>query len=251
MNLSREDRAPLPPTPLPQTGVPEAADLVFNVARLADCLGRVDGDRVHPQFMIVAYQAVSAALAAEQRMAEMADEMARLERMAMTDPLTGLLNRRGFEAELKRSLAAARRYGETGALIYIDLDGFKPINDAHGHDAGDAVLVALADALQRHVRDCDRIARLGGDEFAVLLTRVVDRDAGLARAEALERVVNALVLEWQGTRIPVRASLGYQAFGPDAQPHDLLGGADRAMYQAKRLRADVADKAADPKARRA
>lgn len=250
MNLSREDRTPLPPKPLPPAGVPETADLVFNVARLADCLGRVEGNGAHPQFMIVAYQAVSAALAAEQRMAEMANEMARLERMAMTDPLTGLLNRRGFEAELKRALAAARRYGETGALIYIDLDGFKPINDTHGHDAGDAVLVALADALQRHVRDCDRVARLGGDEFAVLLTRA-DRDAGLARAEALERMVNAIVLEWRGARIPVRASLGYQAFGADALPRDLLGGADRAMYQAKRLRADVGGRSVDPKARRA
>lgn len=250
MNLSREDRTPLPPKPLPQAGVPEATDLVFNVARLADCLGRIGGTHAQPQFMIVAYQAVSAALAAEQRMAEMADEMARLERMAMTDPLTGLLNRRGFEAELKRTLAAARRYGETGALICIDLDGFKPINDTHGHDAGDAVLVALADALQRHVRDCDRVARLGGDEFAILLTRV-DRDAGLVRAEALDGIVNAIALEWHGARIRVRASLGYQAFGPDAPANDLLGGADRAMYQAKRLRADVAGGPVDTKARRA
>jgi diguanylate cyclase (GGDEF)-like protein len=85
------------------------------------------------------------------------------------DPLTDILNRRGFERELKRSLAYVKRYGTSVALVYVDLDGFKPVNDHHGHAAGDTVLKAIAAALVRNVRASDVVARIGGDEFAVLL----------------------------------------------------------------------------------
>ena len=88
------------------------------------------------------------------------------------DPLTDILNRRGFERELKRSLAYVKRYGTSVALVYVDLDGFKPVNDRHGHAAGDAVLKAIAAALVRNVRASDVVARIGGDEFAVLLWNV-------------------------------------------------------------------------------
>ena len=104
--------------------------------------------------------------------AQLQDSRARildLEARVDVDPLTDVLNRRGFERELKRSLAYVKRYGTSAALIYIDLDGFKPVNDRHGHGAGDAVLKAIAAALLRNVRASDVVARIGGDEFAVLL----------------------------------------------------------------------------------
>ena len=107
--------------------------------------------------------------------------IADLEARVDIDPLTDVLNRRGFERELKRSLAYVKRYGTSAALIYVDLDGFKPVNDRHGHAAGDAVLKAVAAALLRHVRASDVVARIGGDEFAVLLWNV---DGAAAAAKA-------------------------------------------------------------------
>ena len=108
----------------------------------------------------------------ERELAAARSQMAALEARADVDPLTDVLNRRGFERELKRSLAYVKRYGPSAALLYLDLDGFKAVNDRHGHAAGDAVLKAVAMVLSRHVRASDVVARLGGDEFAVLLWNI-------------------------------------------------------------------------------
>src|SRR5262249_36019941 len=94
----------------------------------------------------------------------------RLRHLADHDPLTGLLNRRSFEREVERPLAHCRRYGANGALIVLDLDHFKYVNDSYGHSAGDELIVAVADALRMRLRETDVVARLGGDEFAALLT---------------------------------------------------------------------------------
>ena len=98
-----------------------------------------------------------------------------LEARIDVDPLTETLNRRGFERELTRSLAYVKRYAVSAALVYLDLDDFKPVNDRHGHAAGDAVLKAIAATLVRHVRASDVVARIGGDEFVVLLWNVKRR----------------------------------------------------------------------------
>ena len=108
--------------------------------------------------------------------------IADLEASADTDFLLGVLNRRGFERELHRSIAYIRRYHASGALIVLDVDRLKPINDAFGHAAGDAVLKAVVAALSRHVRSSDLIGRLGGDEFALLLWNLSETDA---RAKAI------------------------------------------------------------------
>ena len=113
----------------------------------------------------------------ERELAAARAQMAALAARAEIDPLTDILNRRGFERELKRSLAYVKRYGTSAALIYLDLDDFKRINDRHGHAAGDAVLKAVAMVLTRHVRASDLVARLGGDEFAVLLWNLTEADA--------------------------------------------------------------------------
>src|SRR5215216_2317798 len=92
-----------------------------------------------------------------------------LEASAETDALTGVFNRRGFERELKRSLAYVKRYWTRAALMYVDLDRFKPVNDRHGHAAGDAILQAVGAVLTGAVRASDTVARLGGDEFGLIL----------------------------------------------------------------------------------
>ncbi len=122
---------------------------------------------------------------------ELADarrQMASLETRADVDSLTDVLNRRGFERELVRSLAYVKRHGVNAALLYLDLDDFKSVNDRYGHAAGDAALKAVASVLRRHTRESDLVARLGGDEFAVLLWHCDETNAQ-AKALALEAAI--------------------------------------------------------------
>jgi diguanylate cyclase (GGDEF)-like protein len=155
-----------------------------------------------------------------------------LEARIDVDPLTETFNRRGFERELKRSLAYVKRYGVSAALIYLDLDGFKPVNDRHGHAAGDAVLKTIAAALIRKVRTSDIVARIGGDEFVVLLWNVTEDEAA-AKAQALEAAVYATPVRWSTSTLVVGASAGVTPIGPLDAPADLLARADAAMYARK------------------
>jgi diguanylate cyclase (GGDEF)-like protein len=151
------------------------------------------------------------------------------------DPLTETLNRRGFERELKRSLAYVKRYGTSAALLYVDLDGFKPVNDRHGHAAGDAVLKAVAAALQHQVRASDVVARLGGDEFAVLLWNV-NSPAAAAKAAGLEAAVYATQVAWGHSTLVVGASAGVAPLGALDTAAEVLARADVAMYARKARR---------------
>ncbi len=155
-----------------------------------------------------------------------------LESRIDVDPLTETLNRRGFERELKRSLAYVKRYAANATLIYLDLDEFKPVNDRHGHAAGDAVLKAVAAALIREVRASDVVARIGGDEFAVLLWNLPDADA-VAKAVELERAVYATPVHWGASTMVVGASAGVAFVGPLDKPSEVLARADAAMYARK------------------
>lgn len=161
--------------------------------------------------------------------------IADLEARVDVDPLTDVVNRRGFERELKRSLAYVKRYGTRAALVYLDLDGFKPVNDRHGHAAGDAVLQAVADALTRSVRASDVVARVGGDEFAVLLWNVGEA-AAATKAAALESAVHAIAVAWNGSMLGVGASAGVATLGPLDSPAEVLARADTDMYARKRER---------------
>jgi diguanylate cyclase (GGDEF)-like protein len=152
------------------------------------------------------------------------------------DPLTDILNRRGFERELKRSLAYVKRYGTSVALVYVDLDDFKPVNDRHGHAAGDTVLKAIAATLVRNVRASDVVARIGGDEFAVLLWNVNATDAA-AKAMALEAAVYATPVRRDNATLIVGASAGLALLGALDSPADVLARADTAMYARKANRA--------------
>ena len=156
-----------------------------------------------------------------------------LEALIEIDPLTELFNRRGFERELKRSLAYVKRYGASAALLFIDLDAFKPVNDRHGHAAGDAVLKAVAATLTRNVRASDIVARLGGDEFVVLLWNVTEA-AAIAKAAALEAMIATAPVVWDGATLVVGASVGAAPIGPADTAAELLARADAAMYARKR-----------------
>jgi diguanylate cyclase (GGDEF)-like protein len=168
----------------------------------------------------------------ERELAAARTEMAALVARADTDPLTDKLNRRGFERELKRSLAYVKRYGTSAALIYLDLDGFKPINDRYGHAAGDAVLKAAAMVLERHVRASDTVARFGGDEFAVLLWNL-DESSAQAKALALELAVASMTATHAGATLRVGASAGATMLLPLDDVAAVLERADRAMYARK------------------
>lgn len=159
-------------------------------------------------------------------------QVAELELRADVDPLLGILNRRSFERELKRAIAYVQRYETMAALIYIDLDGFKALNDTHGHAAGDAVLKAAAGALVGNVRASDVVGRLGGDELAVLLWNITAADAA-AKAEALERKIAGAAVSCEGRRLAACASAGMAMLAPSDDSSAVLARADRAMYARK------------------
>jgi diguanylate cyclase (GGDEF)-like protein len=158
-----------------------------------------------------------------------------LEAAADQDFLLDIPNRRGFERELNRSIAYIKRYHASGALIVLDVDRLKPINDAYGHAAGDEVLKAIVAVLLRHVRSSDVIGRLGGDEFALLLWNLSETDAR-AKAASLEEAVDGLSFVFQGRKISAGASAGVAILGVHAEVSKALEEADSAMYVRKAQR---------------
>jgi diguanylate cyclase (GGDEF)-like protein len=161
--------------------------------------------------------------------------IAELEARADVDPLLDIFNRRGFERELTRSLAYVKRYGTDAVLVYLDLDGFKAINDRHGHAAGDALLKAVASALTKHVRASDVVARLGGDEFAVLMWNVSEAHA-VAKARELERTIEQTRVAHNGATLLVGASGGIAPLRPDGKAAEVIDAADKEMYARKQER---------------
>ena len=152
-----------------------------------------------------------------------------LRHLADHDPLTGLLNRRGIDRALAQHVARGRRYGAEGALLVLDLDGFKTVNDSLGHAAGDELIVTCASALQNRLRETDILGRLGGDEFAVLLPAEGEAEAVIV-AEAIVKVIR--------DETGVTASVGVTPFGDEPTTTSALDRADMAMYAAKQAGRD-------------
>lgn len=150
------------------------------------------------------------------------------------DPLTGLLNRRGFGREFARHVALAERYGHGGALLMLDLDGFKRVNDTLGHTEGDALLRNVASALRTRLRDTDIVARFGGDEFAVIIPNSA-LDQALAVADAVIATIGAVTAGEGSEVLHVTASVGLALFNAAASAEAMLFDADLAMYEAKEL----------------
>jgi diguanylate cyclase (GGDEF)-like protein len=153
------------------------------------------------------------------------------EALALVDPLTGLANRRGFDARFEAELARSRRRGEPVALLSLDLDDFKDVNDTHGHAAGDQILVTVADVLRRGARAEDIVARLGGDEFVVVLS---PGDAPVAE-DVAARIAEDFRVTCDRLEIPCTLSVGIST--SDTTPHRaLLATADKALYRSKASR---------------
>jgi diguanylate cyclase (GGDEF)-like protein/PAS domain S-box-containing protein len=160
-----------------------------------------------------------------------------LRHLADHDPLTGLRNRRLFEHDLRQQVARCQRYGEQAAVMVVDLDEFKAINDQHGHKVGDDALKAIATAMTRRLRETDLVARLGGDEFAVLLPHADEQGAALV-ADGLARVIAACSIDVGYAVVHPAGSVGVAMIDQrTVSAEQALVEADRAMYVAKRARA--------------
>ncbi len=179
-----------------------------------------------PQHFIVQMQDISERKHLEEHLRHLADH----------DPLTGLRNRRLFEHDLRLQIGRCQRYAEQAALLVVDLDGFKLVNDRHGHKVGDDALKAVARTLTRRLRATDLVARLGGDEFAVLLPHM-DLPGTEIVAKDLMRVIETCTVDAGDTVVRLAGSVGFALLDRQTAHNDtVLVAADRAMYEVKRAR---------------
>lgn len=159
-------------------------------------------------------------------------KLGQLEQLADQDALAPVYNRRAFVRELNRVISFSQRYSAPSSLIYFDINGFKKINDEHGHAAGDAALLHVAQTLLAHVRESDTVARLGGDEFGVILAQSDDVQAA-QKARLLADRIAARPVEHQGAAFTVTVAFGAATFRPGEDADAALAAADRAMYAHK------------------
>jgi diguanylate cyclase (GGDEF)-like protein len=155
-----------------------------------------------------------------------------LESLAQEDPLTGLLNRRGFFRDLARAVAYRARYGTAIALLVVDLDDFKPINDQHGHEAGDGALIHVSSLIRNNVRASDSVGRLGGDEFAAILWQVDEHNARL-KAASLEALIAGSPFSIGALKVSLGCSIGVGMIDAMDTAEEALTRADHAMYARK------------------
>lgn len=180
-----------------------------------------------------------AGLAALERLgaerAALAEKLAAAEALADRDPLVPVFNRRAFLRELHRTMSEVERYRTPAAVLYIDLDGFKAVNDEYGHAAGDALLTQVGRLLLDSVRESDAVGRLGGDEFGVILNRAPTEEAQ-AKAASLSDKINASVIVHAGIAHRIRASIGVHPIAAVEDPELAIARADEAMYADKHAR---------------
>lgn len=193
-------------------------------------MGLVAEHLIYPVLMIVVASVIAGLLHHGNVVGFLANQ--RLRQVAMTDPLTGLLNRRAMGVELAIALSRERRHNQGFALILADLDHFKRINDTHGHDVGDEVLVELTQRLLQTVRIEDRVARWGGEEF-LLLIQGADDKAAVQTAEKVRHAVGSVAFVTSAGELEVTISLGVARSRWGTSAEVLITAADRALYQAK------------------
>ncbi|MBR9824439.1 MAG: GGDEF domain-containing protein [Alphaproteobacteria bacterium] len=193
-------------------GVPEA-ELTPNVQRaLLSLMGEVDQMRKETE--------------------RLRGRIRELESLADHDALLPVLNRRAFLREMSRALALAERHNAPSALIYIDLNGFKAINDSYGHAAGDMALHHVAGLLSAHVRETDAVGRLGGDEFGVVLT-LTGPEGAESKARELVELITTTEFEYAGRKLSVGAAWGTHPLQAGKNAEDTMAAADAAMYARK------------------
>jgi diguanylate cyclase (GGDEF)-like protein len=182
-------------------------------------------------------------IAALERLAEERDalnaRLATAEELADRDPLAPVNNRRAFLRELHRTMSEVERYKTPAAVIYIDLDGFKAVNDDYGHSAGDAVLRHVGLLLLDSVRESDVVGRIGGDEFGIILNRATAEEAQTKSWSLSERINSSAILH-AGVPHRIRASVGVHAIAIVEDPETALARADEAMYAEKHARRNQA-----------
>jgi diguanylate cyclase (GGDEF)-like protein len=184
-----------------------------------------------------------AALRVLERLAAERDDLARrlvaAEDLADRDALAPVFNRRAFLRELHRTMSEVERYKTPAAVLYIDLDGFKALNDGYGHAAGDAVLTHVGRLLVDCVRESDVVGRLGGDEFGVILNRA-NADEARAKAGSLSEKINSAAILHAGVPHHIRASVGVHPIAIVEDPETAIARADEAMYADKHARREQA-----------
>jgi diguanylate cyclase (GGDEF)-like protein len=203
---------------------------------ISECMGLM-ADHQHRHLPVVedgrVIGVVSIGDLVKEMMAEQEQTIRRLASVASHDALTGLFNRAMFTQRLNQAVAQAERHDRRLAVLFVDLDGFKLVNDTYGHNAGDVVLADLARRLHRSMREGDTLGRLGGDEFVLLIESYADESQLLEVArKVLETVAQPFVLG--GFTHQVTASVGIAAFPNDGRTaQELINRADKAMYHAK------------------
>ena len=155
-----------------------------------------------------------------------------LDRLAHQDSLLDLPNRRGFLRELELLIDRASRYGEQSAMLFVDIDGLKRINDSFGHKAGDVALTHVAELLREGVRKSDCVARLGGDEFGILLAHA-DEQSARETAERLASQIERCEASCDGNMLPLGVAIGMTVIGEGDLPDSVIARADDAMYREK------------------
>ena len=181
---------------------------------------------------------LAAKITALQRIADMRHQLLEIKRQleiqAQTDELTKLPNRRHFFSQLESEISRAKRYKTPLSIAYLDLDNFKTINDSYGHEAGDAVLCAVSDALNNKLRSEDSIGRMGGEEFCICLPGAT-ADKSIEPCERYRSLISALVVVCRKENLKVTASFGLTTFDPQTDDSSsLLARADEALYRAKK-----------------
>ncbi|WP_179179235.1 sensor domain-containing diguanylate cyclase [Pseudomonas sivasensis] len=198
---------------------------------------RKDGSIVHILWAAFWSKEVGARIGVARDVTALTKAEEELRFLAHHDPLTALTNRSLFNDQLNQALHAAQTHNSTLALLFLDINDFKGINDVHGHAMGDRVLCVIARRLERCVRESDLVARMGGDEFTVLLTDVPSKDAIAERvAQILAVMAEPLSAEFDGVQMP-SCSVGVACYPADGEDADtLLSHADGDMYRKKRQR---------------
>ncbi|WP_339861180.1 GGDEF domain-containing protein [Paremcibacter congregatus] len=208
------------------------------INRLADQLlsdFKVSGKRISPKNWNLLSEILNFVAEAEQTIAAQNERIEKLEVLSTTDPLTGLLNRRGMMQELDHAIALANRHGDSAILAYIDLDGFKQVNDTYGHGVGDALLTHFANSLKASIRQTDFAARFGGDEFALLLNHL-ELEGGRNRTHFIQQQMNFTKFKCDTVTLPILASFGLAEITPGKSLEDIIQAADQDMYRNKTLR---------------
>jgi len=164
--------------------------------------------------------------------AQLNERVELLDRLAYQDVLIDLPNRRGFMRQLEGAIDRVSRYDDSAAMLFVDIDGLKMINDTFGHQAGDEALMLVAQMLSEGVRKSDCVARLGGDEFGILLERA-DETSALETAGRLADMIAGSEFCYQGTCLPLSVAIGLTVIEPHDQPDAVGARADLAMYREK------------------